>query len=138
MLFIDIWADPDHVFPEHRWKDGPAKETRDFIRKTLGPSLPNLFVSSGLVPGGTTRNVSVRNHDYSEDDVNPAHILIEVHFSENGPTMARRRIIRDAVSKDIDEALRKFGYEVPKNFMLIVSRGATNGCGTINGTYMEW
>jgi len=135
---IDVWSDPNHVFLEHRWRDSPAKETRDFIRKVLGPYLPSLFVSSGLMPSATEDSVSVRHHDYSEDDVNCAHISIEVHFSENAPTMARRRIICNAVSTAFSEAFRTFSYEMPKNFMLTVSWGATNGRGSVNGVNMEW
>ena len=85
--------------------------------------------------------VQVQFHDYGEDDINVADLWIKVQFSELPPHEQARFDIRDAVFRAIVDAfhgLRAHGVELPKNFILDVFWGPTNGCGSVNGTHIEW
>lgn len=141
MPLIDVTLRPGYVFSDTDGRNFGPQSTRQFIRKTFGPELPGLFVRNSarfnLEPGTPEVGIQVQFHDYDADDLNVPDIWIKVQFSEERPKKSGLDI-RDAVFGAIVGVFHNRGLRVPDNFVLDVFWGPTNGCGSVNGTYIEW
>lgn len=142
MPLIDVTLRPGYAFPEAEGHEFGPEATRYFVRKTFGPELPGLFVNNcakfGMDVDTPEDGVQVQFHDYDEDDINVADVWIKVQFSEEQTERSERLAIRDAVFGTIVDALHEHGLMMPDNFILDVFWGPTNGCGSVNRTYIEW
>ena len=142
MPLIDIRTKRGYIFPEYGLNESPSADTKHVIRKVIGPELPSLFVRNsdkfGMDVDTPEAGVQVQFDVYDEDAINPADIWIKVQFSEDKPPRAERLFIRNRVYEVLVEAFYALGLDTPKNFMFDVFWGPTNGCGTMNGTFIKW
>lgn len=146
MPLIDVTHRPDYAFPQsgvyHANMELGQHATRDFIQKVFAPSLPKLFVKNctdyGMDPDTPEDGVQVQLHEYGEHDVNVADIWIKIQFSEPYPGVTLAQATLDAVNYDIGQLFRIHGLDTPDNYILDVFWGPSHGCGSVNGTYIEW
>ena len=146
MPLIDVTRRPSYVFPESVGYLGGTEMARqattDFIQTVFAPALPKLFAQNcadfGMDHDTPEDGVQVQLHEYGEHDVNVADIWIKIQFSEPYPGETLARAIRDAVNYDIGELFHIHGLDIPYNYILDVFWGPSHGCGSVNGTYIEW
>lgn len=119
-----------------------ADSTEHIVRRMIGPELPALFAGNsaafGMGESVPETGVQVRFHRYGPDDINVADLWVLVLFSEDPPSVDERVRIRHAVWDALVDKIHAFNLTVPDNFMLDVLWGPTSGCGSVNGTLIEW
>ena len=146
MPLIDVTRRPSYTFPEFVDGLGSAKlgqeATKDFIQDEFAPSLPKIFAQNctdfGMDHDTPEDGVQVQLHEYGVCDVNVADIWIKVQFSEVYPSCYRAQEIRDSVNRAIVELFHSHDLMVPDNYILDVFWGPSHGCGSVNGTFIEW
>ena len=146
MPLIDVTRRPSYVFPESVGYLGGTEMARqattDFFQTVFAPAIPKLFAQNcadfGMDHDTPEDGVQVQLHDYGEYDVNVADIWILIRFSESYPGEARAQEIRDSVFLAIAELFHDHGLNAPDNYILDVFWGPSHGCGSVNGTYIEW
>ena len=142
MPLIDVTLRPGLRLEKIGGRRFKPESTRLYVRKAFGPRFPATFVLNsakfGMDEGTPANGVQVQFHDYGPDDINVANLWIKVQFNEEQPNKAKRIEIRNAVFEVIVDALHADDVKVPDNFVLDVLWGPTSGCGSVNGTFIEW
>jgi hypothetical protein len=146
MPLIDVTRRPSYVFPEAVGYLGGTEMARqvttDFFQTVFAPAIPKLFAQNsadfGMDHDTPEDGVQVQLHEYGMFDVNVADIWIKVQFSDPYPGRGEASRIRDAVNDAIVELFHTHGLNAPDNYILDVFWGPSHGCGSVNGTYIEW
>jgi len=139
MPLIDVTLKPGFTLTN---AGGTVVHTRPFLRRKFGPELPGLFAQNcaafGMEANTPEDGIQVQFHDYDADDINVADVWVKVQFSEEQLDYSKRIHIRDNVFDAIVKLFHLHGMQVPDNFILDVLWGPTHGCGSVNGTFIEW
>ncbi|HTJ73334.1 MAG TPA: hypothetical protein VL481_01955 [Verrucomicrobiae bacterium] len=140
MPLIDITQRPGFQFK--KIGGGTVTSTDVLVRRTLGPELVTVFAHNSAAFGmgdHTPENgVQVQFHRYGPDDINVADLWIKVQLSEEPPNATERVQIRDRMFDAIVTLVHLHDLIMPDNFVLDVLWGPTSGCGSVNGTFIEW
>ena len=140
MPLIDVTLKPGFRFKQVG--GGTVTATETLVRRTLGPELPTIFARNcaAFCMGEHTPEdgVQVQFHRYGEDDINVADLWIKVQLSEESPSATERVRIRNAMFDAIVEMIHAHDLVMPDSFVLDVLWGPTSGCGSVNGTFIEW
>jgi hypothetical protein len=140
MPLIDVTQSRNFRFKR---SDGDAVIAADvLVRRTLGPELPALFARNsaafGMGDHTPEDGVQVQFHRYGPDDLNTADLWIKVQLSEEPPSADERIRIRNAMFSALVDMIHAHGLIMPDSFVLDVLWGPTSGCGSVNGTFIEW
>lgn len=142
MPLIDITIKPGVQLKERNGSPFSLGTSRPFLHRVIGPELPGLFVrhrtTFGMDNDTPKDAVQVMFHNFTEHDINVPDVWMKVQFTEEQTDERSRHFIRDAVFKAIVELFHRRGANMPDNFVLDVFWGPTHGCGTVNGSYIEW
>lgn len=141
MPLIDVTSKPG--FRLKKTGDaGYVADTDAFVRRTLGPELPALFAQNskafGMGESVPEDGVQVQFHRYGRDDINTAELWIKVLLSEEPPSAEERVRIRNAIFDALVDLIHSHDLCMPDSFVLDVLWGPTSGCGSVNGTFIEW
>lgn len=141
MPLIDVTLKPGFEFKNTL--GGMAVQPADrIVRRFIGPRLPGLFASNsvafGMGDSVPESGVQVQFHHYGPDDINIADLWIKVQLSEEPPSPDERVRIRNSMFDAIVEMIHAQNLSMPDSFVLDVLWGPTSGCGSVNGTFIEW